>query len=125
MGVFRQARADQSSFMLNIEETEDDFDALFTKTHQAKKHSRIVLASETLLSQEAYELCDFILGKRKTYRQLTNSQKGKKSKRYYLFEKGSVLYTEEIAKLEKLLNQEHLQNIGINHYFTIKGNKNV
>lgn len=115
--------ADQSSFMLNIEKIEDDFDLLFKETHQPKNRSRLVLASETLLSQEAYELCEFILGERKTYRQLINSRNGKKSKRYYLLARGSVLYSEDIEKLEKLLNQEHLQNIGINHYFTIKGTK--
>ena len=115
--------ADQSSFMLNITKTEDDFNVLFDKTHKAKKYSRTILASETLLSDEAYKSCEFVLGERKVYRQLIDSRKGKKSKRYYLLERGSVLYTQDIEKLETLLNQEHLQNIGINHYFTIKGTK--
>lgn len=115
--------ADKSSFMLSIEKYENDFENLFKGVHEAKKTSRIVLASPTLLTQEAYILCSFILGERKPYRQLVDAKNGKKSKRYYLLEKGSVLYTEELEKLEKMLNQEHLQAIGINHYFTIKGKK--
>lgn len=118
--------ADQSSFKLQLEsiEEKDDISKKLEEVYEAKNFSRIVLRSETLLTKEAYELCSFILGERKTYRQLTNSRKGKKSKRYYLLGRGSVLYTEEIEKLEELLKQEHLRNIGINHY-TIKGRKNV
>ncbi|HHS92334.1 MAG TPA: hypothetical protein ENK82_03235 [Campylobacterales bacterium] len=117
--------ADQSSFKFEIEEIDNDFDDLFSENHQTKALSRIVLASSTLVSQEAYELCSFVLGERKTYRQLTDTRKGKKSQRYYLLEKGSVLYSEEIENLEKLLDQKHLQNIGLNHYFSIKGNSDV
>jgi len=115
--------ADQSSFMLSIEKSESDFETLFQNIYEAKKLSRVVLSAETLLSKEAYEATDFILGERQVYRQLINSRKGKKSKRYYLLKRGSVLYTEDIETLEKRLDQEHLQNIGINHYFTIKGTK--
>lgn len=114
--------ADQSGFKLEIEKTKDNFDDLFSGIHKAKKHSRIVLTSETILSREAYELCYFVLGSRKSYRQLTDARIGKKSKRYYLLEKGSVLFAEEIEKLEMLLDQKHLQSVGINRYFTIKGN---
>ena len=119
--------ADQSSFKLDIEsiKEKDDVSKKIEEVYEAKNFSRIVLSSETLLTKEAYELCSFILGERKNNRQLTNSRKGRKSKRYYLLEKGSVLYTEEIEKLEELLKQKHLQNIGINHYFTIKGRNNV
>jgi CRISPR-associated protein Cmr3 len=117
--------ADQSSFKLNIETPTDDFENIFAKTHQAKSISRIVLASETLISQEAYESSLFILGERQPYRQLTNARRGKKSKRYYLLAKGSVLYTEQLKALERELNQAHLKKIGINHYFTIKGTKDV
>ncbi|CAA6807746.1 MAG: CRISPR-associated RAMP Cmr3 [uncultured Sulfurovum sp.] len=115
--------ADQSSFILKIEAYDHEFKTVFNGVHEAKKSSRIVLASQTLLSQEAYALCFFVLGERKPYRQLVNAKKGTKSKRYYLLEKGSVLYTEELEKLEKMLNQKHLRAIGINHYFTIKGKK--
>lgn len=114
--------ADQSSFRLTVEKTEESFSDMFSTLHKTKKLSRVVLASSTLISQEAYECCYFILGKRQSYRQLVDSKRGKKSKRYYLLEKGSVLFSEDIEKLENLLNQEHLQNVGINHYFSIKGN---
>ncbi|MCD6432865.1 MAG: hypothetical protein J7L21_02380 [Sulfurimonas sp.] len=122
--------ADQSSFKLHIEsiKEEDDVSKRVEEAYETKNFSRIVLSSETLLTQEAYALCSFILGERKSNRQLVNSRNGKKSKRYYLLKKGSVLYMENIealAKLEKLLNQEYLQNIGINHYVIIKGKNNV
>jgi CRISPR-associated protein Cmr3 len=119
--------ADQSSFKLDIEfiKEEDDVSKRVEDAYEAKNFSRIVLSSETLLTKDAYALCSFILGERKSNRQLVNSRNGKKSKRYYLLEKGSVLYTEDIEKLEELLKQEHLQNIGINHYVTIKGKNNV
>ncbi len=77
------------------------------------------------MSQEAYDACYFILGQRQSYRQLTDARRGKKSKRYFLLEKGSVLFSDDIEKLEKLLSQKHLQNVGINKYFTIKGNQHV
>jgi len=117
--------ADQSSFMLHLEETDKDFENIFDSVHQIKKYSRLVLASETPISKEAYMACDFIFGKRGVYRQLTDSRKGKKSKRYYLLERGTVLYSDKIDELEKLIKQEHLQNVGINHYFKIQGEKNV
>lgn len=117
--------ADQSSFKLEVEKIDKEFKDIFSDIHKAKNISRVVLSSETLLTQEAYELCEFILGSRKSYRQLINSKKGKKSKRYYLLERGSVLYSKELDKLEKLLNQVHLQKIGINHYITTKGRTNV
>jgi len=117
--------ADQSSFMLEVQEPQREFEEIFKEVHNPKNLSRVVLTSQTLLTQEADEACDFILGERKPYRQLTNARDGKKSKRYYLLERGSVLYAEDTQKLEALLNQEHLRNIGINHYFTIKGKNNV
>jgi CRISPR type III-B/RAMP module-associated protein Cmr3 len=117
--------ADQSSFRLIIEETADDFNAMFKNCYEAQTMSRVVLASETLLSQEAYEVSSFVFGSRQPYRQLIEAKDGKKSKRYYLLQRGSVLYTEQLDVLKKELDQAHLQTIGINHYFTIKGTKNV
>jgi len=117
--------ADQSSFRLSIESSSTNFKEIFSKCYETKTYNRIVLASETLLSQKAYESCFFVYGSRQSYRQLSDAKHGKKSKRYYLLERGSVLYTKELATLEQELNQTHLQKIGINHYFTIKGLKNV
>ena len=112
--------ADQSSFMLEIAPATDTFDTLFADTFTAKKVSRAVLTSETLLSQEAYEMCHFVFGSRKTYRQL-NAKNGKKSKRYYLLERGSVLYTDTLGALVAALSQPHLQRVGINKFIAIKG----
>ena len=113
--------ADQSSFALEIEEDfSKNYDELFDTVQTNKAYGRIVLNSQTLLTQEAYNLCSFILGERKSYRQLKGNR-GKKSKRYYLLEKGSVLFSDELSKLEEALNQAHLQKIGINNYTKIEG----
>ena len=117
--------ADQSSFALTLKEEREGFEPLFKEVHEVKELSRMVLVSETVISQEAYEACSFIWGKRTSFRQLTNAQHGKKSKRYYLLERGSVLYTEDLQRLDKALKQAHLQTIGINHYFKIEGKKHV
>jgi CRISPR-associated protein Cmr3 len=113
--------ADQSSFKLEAERCDEEYETLFREVHRPKRYSRLVLTSSALLSKEAYEACYFIFGQRQSYRQLVDAKRGKKSKRYYLLEKGSVLYTERLEALEKLLNKKHLQNVGINHYFTIEG----
>lgn len=112
--------ADQSSFMLELEPTQEHFDNLFQDTFAKKEHSRIVLTSETLLSKEAYDLCYFVFATRQTYRQL-NSKNGDKSKRYYLLERGGVLYTDRLDKLVATLSQPHLQRVGINQFIAIKG----
>jgi CRISPR-associated protein Cmr3 len=117
--------AEQSTFKLTVEETSTDFIDMFKNVYEAQAHTRVVLASETLLTQAAYDACYFIFGFRQPHRQLTNAKHGKKSKRYYFLEKGSVLYTDKLEALEAELNQSHLKNIGMNHYFTIKGTKNV
>jgi len=112
--------ADQSSFILEIKPAIDTFETLFEHTLSSKKISRAILTSETLLSQEAYEMCRFVFASRKTYRQL-NSKNGQKSKRYYLLERGSVLYTDELNALAAALSQPHLQQVGINKFIAIKG----
>jgi len=112
--------ADQSSFMLEIKETSDTFDTKFENTIKQKDISRIILTSETLIDQQSYDICDFILGTRAPYRQL-DSRNGSKSKRYYLLQRGSVLYTHDLEKLITTLSQAHLQKIGINKFIAIKG----
>jgi hypothetical protein len=67
------------------------------------------------------------MGERKTMRHLEAVEKNQrwkkrhKSKRYYLFQRGTVLYTNELEKLEKELNKPYLQKIGINQYTASKG----
>jgi len=112
--------ADQSSFMLEVEPAVDTFETLFENTLSSKKISRVVLTSETLLSQEAYEMCNFVFASRKTYRQL-NAKNGQKSKRYYLLERGGILYTDNLDALVATLSQPHLQKVGINKFIAIKG----
>ncbi len=112
--------ADQSSFALEVKSFTQSYSELFGGVQSSKPYSRVVLNSQTLLGEEAYELCSFILGERKSYRQLKGNR-GKKSKRYYLLEKGSVLFSDKLDELETALNQAHLQTIGINNYTKIEG----
>jgi len=112
--------ADQSSFKLTLTQTDESFSKTFSPLFKAKTLHRVVLHSETLLKKEYEDLALFILGKRSSYRQLSNKD-GKKSKRYYLLERGSVIYTKDLEKLTVALSQPHLQRVGINHFTSIKG----
>jgi len=112
--------ADQSAFILKLTETKESFETTFSHLFAKKSLDRVVLHSETLLSKEAYDNTLFIFGKRESYRQLKNTQ-GKKSKRYYLLQRGSVIYTKNLAATVAALGQKHLQKAGINHFTPIKG----
>jgi len=112
--------AEQSSFVLEVTQSDLGFEEKFKEIFQPKTVDRLVLTSETLLSEEAYEQCSFVLASRQPYRQLRTAS-GQKSKRYYLFERGSVLYTENIETLSAALSQPHLQQAGINHFIAVKG----
>lgn len=112
--------ADQSSFKLVLKPTSETFETTFRDIFKPKSLSRIVLNSETLINEQAYSLATFILGKRAIYRQLKDRH-GTKSKRYYLLEKGSVLYSDDIETLGAKLSQSHLQKVGINNFTIIKG----
>ncbi len=112
--------ADQSTFMLKLTETKESFETTFSHLFAKKSFDRVVLHSETLLSEEVYDNALFVFGKRESYRQLKNTQ-GKKSKRYYLLQRGSVIYTKDIDTTVATLNKKHLQKAGINHFTPIKG----
>jgi CRISPR-associated protein Cmr3 len=119
--------ADQSSFVLDIKPFDSSFNQLFSDCFDTKEIDRVILTSETLINQEVQDLALFILGKRKNFRFLKGEKnapsKGRKSKRYFLLERGSVLYTADLGQLSSALSQTHLQRVGINHFITIKGAK--
>lgn len=117
--------ADQSSFMMELKPFDKDFHELFSAAFAPKCLDRVVLTAETLVNSEASQHALFILGERKSYRYLkaekNASSKGKKSKRYFLLERGSVIYTDNMDKLISHLSQSHLQRVGINHFIALKG----
>lgn len=119
--------ADQSSFKMCVKQVQSSFRELFSKAFEPKQLDRVILMSETLVSSEAEKFSMFSFGERKSYRylkpQTNGSSNGKKSKRYFLFERGSVLYTSNLESLEAQLSIPHLQKAGINHFITIKGDK--
>ena len=112
--------ADQSTFILKLSQTEQTFEKTFAHLFAKKALDRVVVHSETLLSEKAYTDALFIFGKRESYRQLTNTQ-GKKSKRYYLLQRGSVIYTKNLNATVAVLSQKHLQKAGINYFTPIQG----
>jgi CRISPR type III-B/RAMP module-associated protein Cmr3 len=112
--------AEQSPFKLKLSPTNKTFQESFSHVFEKKAFDRVLLHSETLLSEDAYKDAKFILGRRNSYRQL-KSRDGKKSKRYYLLERGSVIYSDNIEQLSANLAQKHLQKVGINNFTTIKG----
>ena len=112
--------ADQSAFQLQIQETDENFETLFSGVFDKKSIDRVVLNSETKVDEEVYNAALFVLGKRTPYKQLEH-RSGKKSKRFYLLERGSVIYAKNIEKLSAALSQTHLQKVGINNFTTIKG----
>ncbi|SFV51954.1 CRISPR-associated RAMP Cmr3 [hydrothermal vent metagenome] len=116
--------ADRSSFMMRLHQTKESFNSTFAKLFEPKDLDRIVLHSETLVDKESYNKALFIYGKRKSYRYLKDKN-ASRSKRYYLFERGSVIYTNDLEALSANLAKEHLQKVGINHFTSIKGKANV
>ena len=112
--------ADQSTFVLKLSKTDKSFEKTFSHLFAKKSFDRVVLHSETLISKEACEETLFVFGKRESFRQLNNAQ-GKKSKRYYLLQRGSVIYTKNIDATVAALGQTHLQKAGINYFTPIKG----
>lgn len=117
--------ADQSPFMLEAVESTEGFklpEALFG----AKPVARAVALSELLIDADTEDRTFFILGKRRSVRHIereatAKQYRFKKSKRYYLLEPGSVLYTEDPDVLEKALAKPHLQRAGLNHFIMTQG----
>jgi len=112
--------ADQSLFQLTLTPTKESFNSIADDLFEPKTTDRVILHSETLVDEKVYANALFVLGKRESYRQLKN-QNGQKSKRYYLLERGSVIYTNELQKLTEALTQAHLQKVGINIFTPLKG----
>jgi len=108
--------ADNSPFMLEAEEFKGNFNEIFANVFKPKSISRVIALSEIYLSQKAYEETIFILGSRTKHKQIIDSKKFKKSEIFYLFNRGSVFYTETPDKLTKELSIDYLQKGGINHF---------
>ena len=117
--------AEQSSFHLKLEETQANFKTTFANIFTSKPFNRVILHSETLVEEDVYKNSLFVLGNREVYRQI-DTKSIKKSKRYYLLQRGSVIYAKDLEKLEIALAKPHLQRVGINIFTTIKkGTQNV
>lgn len=119
--------ADQSPFMLTLEECDVDYLDRFSSIVKPKPIPRVVALSDMLLSKEAYEKSLFVWGSRQIQRTIERDEsrysKIKKSHRYYILSRGSVIYSEDTETLKGLLDIAHLKNIGLNHYLVTQGEK--
>lgn len=76
---------------------------------------RVVILSDTILPPKALEWCDFILGESRIIRNIirTGNRKGSRKR---VLEAGSVIYTQDMKNLKRLLDLANLQKIGMNRY---------
>ena len=116
--------ADKSPFMLQAKRYEGSFEAIFSHLFKPKPIARAVALSEVLLSRKAYEETIFVLGNRTKHKQIVNSRKFKKSEIFYLFDRGTVFYTENPEKLASELSVDYLQRGGVNHFKMIEKGEN-
>lgn len=118
---------DQSSFLLQVERSEP-FDAYVPSRFASRSRDRVVFLSEAYLDPEMAKACDMILGERKGIRYLIRDgdnpkqPKSFKSKHtYYLFQRGTVVYTHDLHALQTQLEASHLRTVGLNHFITLQG----
>lgn len=110
--------ADQSSFKLTV--THDD-----SKLDYQDRNGYLTLLSDSYISVSTKDNCDFAITSEISYQSLTNKKhcskhnEFKKSKKVYLYEKGSV-FINPSEELLNNLNNTNCQQIGYNK-FTQKG----
>lgn len=109
--------ADRSSFKLEVKEEN-------SRLNYNDQNGYLTLLSDSYITLSLKENCDFAITSEINYKQLTNNfQKNKrtfsKSKKAYLYEKGSVILNPSDKLLENL-NNKNCQQIGYNKY-TYKG----
>lgn len=111
--------ADRSSFALKVEKSKETLEY---------KSEYIVLLSDSLITLPLQENCNFAITSEISYQNIINKkgvQKDKstslnsftKSKKVYLYEKGSVIINPSPALIDNL-NNKNLQKIGYNIYTT-------
>jgi len=111
--------ADRSGFKLEVKEDNRSL-------NYEDKNGYLTLLSDSYITIDLKDNCDFAITSELSYKQLTNSFNGNKrefskSDKIYLYEKGSVVINPS-SKLIDNLNNKNLQQIGYNKY-TQKGQK--
>lgn len=134
--------ADQSRFMLHVEEVEDsDYSCLFKDANIPQREHKVVLLSDSLVNQSMIDACTFYLADKRAFRYVANEnvdapdkingkrKKFKKSKRNYFLTRGSVFFFESLENANNfckaLDEQKALSTIGNNKYLLIEGEKNA
>jgi CRISPR-associated protein Cmr3 len=109
--------ADRSAFKLEVKEDNSCLD-------YEDKNGYLTLLSDSYITVDLKENCEFAITSELSYKQLTNSFSGNKrtfskSEKIYLYEKGSVIINPSQTLIDNL-NNKNLQQIGYNKY-TQKG----
>jgi CRISPR-associated protein Cmr3 len=113
--------ADRSAFILEAEETGEDFVEAFAEVIEPKALPRAVALSEVVVSAEAAKACDLIAGTRVRQRQIVKSKDGfEKGEPFFRYERGTVFYTADPEAFAQSVRTPYLLRAGINHIVITK-----
>ncbi|MBF0376404.1 MAG: hypothetical protein HQK72_02870 [Desulfamplus sp.] len=112
---------DNSSFKMNVETFEKDdqtFEELFI-SEATKEDKKITLLSDTLVSEDIYDCCEFAITETMDFRTIAmeNGRFSKRADKYTMLKRGSVFFIdskENRQKLEEKLKNPKLEQIGYN-----------
>ena len=124
--------ADQSLFRIDITKQEElsCFEQINVQNEQIKGDAKVVLLSDALVKTDVRSVCEFSFIETGDFRYISTNlkdtkrfyniseQKGdaKKSERYTLIKRGSVLFTKDVSKLKEVLSIPAFQRIGYNYF---------
>ncbi len=121
--------AERSAFKMSIKKDFNrEFKGLIPENYyQLQEYDRVILLSDSFVNEKILDDIDFSISDTIEFQSLisklsTKEYKFKRSRKYNLLQKCSVLFG-DIAKIEKHLNNSHLESVGYNIFESIKGSK--
>jgi CRISPR-associated protein Cmr3 len=112
--------AENSSFIMNVEEAKDSFGKLFQHN---KRTNRLTLLSNALVESTIYNFCDFAITKTVNFRNIRTqtgdyqyNQNKSKSRKYTFLSSGSVFFMEDENRqaAEDCIKNKNFEKIGYN-----------
>lgn len=119
---FVQMGGNRSTFLFKAEKIDNQemILSLFQKTSEfVSVGNRLVLMSDAYLDQEVLDNIDFLWGTSVDNRYNEINQKGGWSRTnvlYHLIKRGSVIFCKNLDKVKESLDNQNLQNVGLNRY---------
>lgn len=121
--------AEQSKFRMDVAQTEIEFDNLVPDYEKSTNSPKVILVSDTYLSNEIFNHCDFAITDTVDFRSMISSVKSTKNyaklggaglnidDKYNFFKRGSVFYgnTDKITEFI-VKDNDSLKKLGYNHY---------